>query len=176
MIIRDGSLSYWVLLSLEKVSGAISDIGDISSSAQVRELMAIPRRPSKKTLAETIRRLRLKGMVEYERRADGELILKLSTLGRDFLEGKKEPEPDQKYRIVIWDIPEAKRTLRDTLRRKLKDWGFVTLQRSVWISQRNVTAQLRKLIADLGIERWVIVIESDDPTLEGLYAKKKTVF
>jgi DNA-binding transcriptional regulator PaaX len=175
MNIRKGSLSYLVLLSLEKAAESL-DLEGFTYSGQMKALRGIEAHPSKKTLAETVRRLRLKGMVEYERKVDGELLLKLSMLGKDVLADKKEPESDAKYRIVIWDIPESKRTLRDMLRRKLRDWGFVTLQRSVWISQRNVTGQLRRLITDLGIDRWVIVIESDDPTLEGLYAKKKIIF
>ena len=173
MNIRNGSLSYLVLLSLEKAVEKALLLENFSYSGQMKALHGLSVPPSKKTLAETIRRLRLGGMIEYEREADGQIIIKLSALGSAFLEEKKEASLDGKYRIVIWDIPESKRAVRNTLRQKLKDWGFISLQRSVWISQRNVTTQLRKLITNLGMERWVIVIESDDPTLQGQFAKLK---
>lgn len=169
MNIRKGSLSYWVLLSLETVAKNSSILENFTYSGQMRAIKGINTQPSKKTLAETIRRLRLKGMVECERQQDGQIVLKLTSLGREFLDAKNDTVNDGKYRIIIWDIPESKRTIRNLLRRRLKDWGFVSLQRSVWVSQINVTFQLRKLIADLGIEKWVIVIESDDPTLQSLF-------
>ncbi len=40
---------------------------------------------------------------------------------------------DKKWRVVIFDIPEQKRHLRDRLRFLLSEFGFVRLQDSVWV-------------------------------------------
>lgn len=40
---------------------------------------------------------------------------------------------DGKWRVVAFDIPEQLTTLRDKVRRILKETGFVKLQQSVWI-------------------------------------------
>src|SRR3989344_7174587 len=40
---------------------------------------------------------------------------------------------DGKWRVVIFDIPEARRTLRNRLRDMLLQIGFVQLQKSVWV-------------------------------------------
>jgi len=40
---------------------------------------------------------------------------------------------DQKWRIVIFDIPDRRRTSRDILREKLQRLGFILLQESVFI-------------------------------------------
>ncbi len=40
---------------------------------------------------------------------------------------------DGKWRIVIFDIPESLRHVRDLLRLKLRQFGFYQLQESVWI-------------------------------------------
>ena len=94
---------------------------------------------------------------------EGRQFLKLTELGKEAL--GVEEEWDGKYRIVIWDIPENKRRLRDLIRRKLKEYNFKIWQKSVWVSKRNVTKRLRKFILELKMEKWVMVIESDDPSL-----------
>lgn len=40
---------------------------------------------------------------------------------------------DQKWRIVIFDIPNEKKTARDILAKKLKNLGFLRLQKSVFV-------------------------------------------
>lgn len=40
---------------------------------------------------------------------------------------------DKKWRIVIFDIPNAKKKSRDVLRRKLLEIGFIELQESVYV-------------------------------------------
>lgn len=165
MKIRKGSLSYWVLLALEGVANTkVHEM--FSYSAQMKDLLNLPHLsyPTKKSsLEETIRRLRKNGLIEQERSQEGATALRLTELGKDFL-GVKEPW-DGKYRIVIWDIPERKRRLRDLFRRKLKEWSFKNWQKSVWVSKRNVTDKLRNLIRELEMEEWIVVIESDDPSL-----------
>ena len=40
---------------------------------------------------------------------------------------------DGKWRVVIWDVPEKRRELRDRLRATLTRIGFVHIQHSVWV-------------------------------------------
>lgn len=42
-------------------------------------------------------------------------------------------EWDKKWRFLVFDIPEKRKTLRDILRAKLKAIGFFQFQKSVWI-------------------------------------------
>ena len=93
----------------------------------------------------------------------GKLILKLTDAGRTvyLLSNDNVDNWDGKWRIVIFDIPEQKRLIRDLFRRNLKKWGFKHLQKSVWISKKNVTEKLFSYIKDLGVEKWVWVFESD---------------
>jgi CRISPR-associated endonuclease Cas2 len=156
MRINKGSLSYWILIALE---GTVEILEAFSYSGQMKSLLGIPQAKDA-SLAESIRRLRKRGLIEEERNREGKIILRLTELGKAFL--GKEGEWDSKYRIVVWDIPESKRKIRNLLRRRLKGWGFVLWQRSVWVSKSNVTDKLRELIRDLGIEEWVAVIESED--------------
>ncbi|MCL5784358.1 MAG: hypothetical protein M1142_03330 [Patescibacteria group bacterium] len=120
----------------------------------------------KSTLAQTLQRLRQKGFIEKVPEKDtNKIILKLTEAGREFLLFSKsddEIEWDGKWRIVVFDIPENKRLVRDILRRRLKLWDFQPWQKSVWASKKNVTEKLRKLIKELDITDWVLVIESEN--------------
>jgi phenylacetic acid degradation operon negative regulatory protein len=69
---------------------------------------------------------------------------------------------DKKWRLVIFDIPEKRRIVRDVLRYQLKQFGFVPLQQSVWVTKRNCTDVLRNYIHKIGIKDWVTVVESDN--------------
>ena len=166
MKIRKGSLNYYLLLALEKTIDGLIYLEDFTyhpyKYAQGPNLG--PNR-KKSSLVHAIRRLRKGGYIERDI-DQGKIILKLTQLGRDYL--GIEEDWDGKYRIVIWDIPENKRRIRDLFRRRLKEWGFRSWQRSVWVSKKNITKRLRKLILELGIEKWVAVVESDDSSLEDI--------
>jgi len=45
----------------------------------------------------------------------------------------KKRKWDKRWRIVIFDIPERRKSVRTRLRRFMNEYGFVRLQDSVWI-------------------------------------------
>lgn len=167
MKIRKGSWSYAILTALEKAA-AEGVFETFSYSAQMNYLRSLSNLSEVKEsyLSKSIKRFKERGLLEYEKNKEGETAVKLTNLGRDAL--GIEDKWDGKYRVVIWDIPEKKRRLRDLLRRKLKEWKFVAIQKSVWVSKRSVTKQLRDLILELEMEKWVAVIESTDPVFSDI--------
>jgi len=76
--------------------------------------------------------------------------------GRDVLgqEIWSESEWDGKFRIVIWDIPEKKRIVRDLLRRNLRKWGFAHFQKSVWIYPYRVPKFLKEILFEERIKHF----------------------
>jgi CRISPR-associated endonuclease Cas2 len=96
----------------------------------------------------------------------------LTTLGREELVKLKEDRGlkltsgkkrwDGRYRLVIFDIPEKSRIVRDTLRRRLKEFGFVGWQKSVWVTKENVTRALRSFVKENALEDYILVIETTD--------------
>lgn len=119
-------------------------------------------RPVKKSeLSLVLKRLREQGLVEQVK-LKNDIIIKLTEEGRDLVGNNfEDKEWDGKWRVVMFDIPEEKRIIRNLFRRNLKKWGFKHLQKSVWISKRNVFDKLTNYIKDLGVEKWVTVIEAD---------------
>lgn len=157
------SLSYYILLTLEKsIDGYVrfDDLIHHSGSYAYGSRWDYPVKKSE--LSQALKRLRERGFIKQDMVNTNELILKLTDLGRDALGLEVEEEWDGKWRIVIFDIPEQKRVIRNLFRRRLKEWGFKKWQQSVWVTKRDVTEKLKILIADLKIEDWIAVIESED--------------
>lgn len=153
-----------VLLALEKAVDGYVRLEDFAYH-HYRYHHGIPEL-KKASLAQALKRLREKGFVERVTEKDeGKIILRLTEAGREFLLLEKsddEIEWDGKWRVVVFDIPEKQRTIRNILRSRLKMWGFSPWQQSVWASKKNITAKLRNLVKELDIEDWVLVIESDN--------------
>lgn len=164
MVFKKGSLSEAILLALEKAVDGYVRLEDFTYNSHLyaycgRWGRSLP----KSVLSQAIKRLREKKLVEQDVDED-KIIFKLSKLGKGILQvhNFKEEDWDGRLRIVIFDIPENKRTVRNLFRRRLVQWGFTRWQQSVWLTKMDVTDQLRKLITNLEIDKWVSVIESDD--------------
>ena len=119
---------------------------------------------NKSSLAKALKRLREAGVVELIE--DDELILRLTDKGREkAILAQLQTSVgkwDGKYRIIIFDVPEKRRAVRDLLRYNLKSWGFTQWQQSVWVTKKDCTKVFREYIRKIGIEDWVLVLESDN--------------
>lgn len=172
--VRKGSHTEFVLIALEKSVDGLVRLGDFLDKPHWYGKGYGWGFPLKKSgLSMAIKSLRERGFVEVEEDKTDQIIVKLTSLGKEALGDLSfsEEEWDKKWRIVIFDVPETKRGVRDLFRRRLKDWGFKQWQRSVWVSRNNVTEKLRKLITKLGVEDFVAVVESSDPALEKLLTR-----
>jgi len=69
--------------------------------------------------------------------------------------------PKDKVCMVVFDIPETQRNLRQMLRRFLAEAGFVPIQRSVWISPVDAGEQLACLFKAAKATKWVRVYNSE---------------
>lgn len=64
---------------------------------------------------------------------------------------KKSPKWDKKWRLVMFEIPEKNRALRDKLRRALSGLGLGILQSSVWVSPQDVQKQIEEIDKKLSL-------------------------
>jgi DNA-binding transcriptional regulator PaaX len=118
-------------------------------------------------------RLRLikQGLISYQKgnlslTKKGERELRLMEL-RSY-EVKKPKKWDKKWRVLIFDIPEKRRSLRSQVRVILSSIGFIRLQDSVWAYPYDCEDTITLLKADLNIGKdllYLIVdsIENDTP-------------
>lgn len=69
---------------------------------------------------------------------------------------------DQKWRIVIFDIPEKrKKTAREALRNKLKNLNFFQLQESVWVHPYPCENEIQLAAEIFGVTPFINIIIAD---------------
>src|SRR3989344_5935024 len=78
---------------------------------------------------------------------------------------KKPSRWDGRWRVLIFDVPEYRKTVRDKIRRTLMHIGFVRLQDSVWVYPYDCEDLVTLLKADFRIGKDVIYMIVDE--LEG---------
>lgn len=74
------------------------------------------------------------------------------------------PKPrrwDKKWRVLIFDIPERERTLRNRIRDTLRAIGFVRLQGSVWVYPYDCEDLMTLLKADFRVGRNMLYMVVD---------------
>src|SRR3990172_7766558 len=64
---------------------------------------------------------------------------------------KKSGNWDGRWRLVIFDVPESKRNIRDKLRRYLMGLGLGILQASVWISPNDIKKDIDEIAQKLDL-------------------------
>lgn len=78
---------------------------------------------------------------------------------------KPQSKWDGKWRIVVFDIPEKKRSARDIFRRKLKELEFVEFQKSVWAHKYPCLREVALLVHLYKIRPYVTCFEGALPAL-----------
>ena len=69
---------------------------------------------------------------------------------------------DRKWRVIIFDIPEKKRNVRDHIRTLFKSAGFYLLQDSVWVYPYDCEDVLTLLKSDLGVGKDILYLIVDE--------------
>ena len=69
---------------------------------------------------------------------------------------------DKRYRLVMFDVPQYRRAVRDRLRNIMRECGFLRLQDSVWIYPYDCEELIALIKADIRIGKDVLyaVVES----------------
>ena len=105
-------------------------------------------------------RLKRRGIVAPERRG-GAAGYRLTPRGEAILEagdarifGRDGAGADE-WLLVVFSIPEARRALRHKLRTRLQWLGLGTVAAGVWIAPARAEAEVRRIVAELALERHV---------------------
>jgi phenylacetic acid degradation operon negative regulatory protein len=112
------------------------------------------------------------GFLEVEMTSFGK-VLRITENGKKMLDRailfsrhkNAPPKWDKKWRVIIFDIPEKKKLIREKLRATLISIGFIRLQNSVWIYPYPCEELVSLLKADLHIGKDVLYMIVDQ--LEG---------
>lgn len=129
----------------------------------------------------TLSRLARSGYVVFVEK-QGKRYARITPQGKKILQIEKEKSLlakrdkkrwDKRWRIVIFDVPEKVRRLRNQLRYEMRAAGFVQLQGSVWVHAYDCEDFVALLKTDLALGKRVVYIIADtienDTTLRGQF-------
>lgn len=121
------------------------------------------------SLPQAIYNLKRRGYLE-EVEDKGEKFLKLTDKGKlKIIKKKFLGKWDGLWRIVAFDIPEKRKKTRDLFRFKLSELGAKPVQKSVWITPNDISAELEDLISILSLKENVDYFISKAVTNEEKY-------
>lgn len=164
-MIKKGSTTYFLLLALEKAIETGTPFLDFLASPHTFVWTGYRTNLNYSTLYKAVRQLRQKGYIETQKNGR-QIFLRLTDKGQQEIILKKLLEDenwDGKWRVVIFDIPEKHRKLRNTLRSQLKQWQFIPWQKSVWASKKNIDKELIKFLKNAQLSDWVKVFIASEP-------------
>ena len=113
-------------------------------------------------------------LIDYKEDKDGSVKIVLTKEGQkkalkfklDEMEIKKPPKWDGEWRIVIFDIPEKFKKAREALRMKLKELGFLELQKSVFIFPYECEDEINFIVEVFLIRPFVRFVQAKSFTNE----------
>lgn len=122
----------------------------------------------KQKLYRAIRRLYESKLIQSIEHEDGSITLILTRTGKkvalrykiDDLVIAKPVKWDNKWRVIIFDIPEDQKPLRDTLRMRLKQLGLIELQKSVFVHPYECRDEIDFVIELYQARSYVRIIEA----------------
>src|SRR3989344_8216489 len=132
----------------------------------MRRLFPESKRNSMKRMRQALYRLEARGLLKRERSERGWRV-SLTDVGEKFAEKldaadrikiKAPRKWDEKWRIVIFDIWERRRGVRDKLRRTLEKAGFKRVQDSVWVCPYDCEEFITFLRADLRLGEGILYL------------------
>lgn len=159
------------ILASVKVAGFLSIALLAPNALKILEMFGdrkIGTRRKKYTVNRSVSKLIESGYLKLKKTERGSFV-RLTSHGETLLARveasnfniKKPKKWDGKYRIIIFDIKEARRGLRDKLRATLLAIGFKHLQHSVWVYPYDCEDLINLLKADFKIGKDVLYMVVD---------------
>ena len=146
-----------MILETIKVAGILSVFVVAPNVVGAMAKLGIIRSPRQKTVVQqSCYRLVQSGLLVWEGKKlrltpKGEKVLRM-LLARENVANKPR-HWDSKWRVLIFDIPEYRKGLRDRIRHTLLDIGFARLQDSVWVYPYDCEDLIILLKADFHVGR-----------------------
>jgi DNA-binding transcriptional regulator PaaX len=118
---------------------------------------------NRQNLKRAIKKLYESKLIKEKENTDGSITLILTDKGReraltynlDEMKIKKPKQWDKKWRIVLFDIPERARKIRDSFRHYLKQLNFYEFQKSVFVHPYDCLDEIEYLIEFYNARRFI---------------------
>ena len=105
-------------------------------------------------------RMAATGLIE-KLKVHGELAATITDDGKLLL-SRKQPKKDGVWKMVIFDIPEKHKKVRNIIRAKLKQLYFKKWQNSIWVTPFALDKEIEDELQELGKKFFVRLIKTTD--------------
>jgi DNA-binding transcriptional regulator PaaX len=160
-------------------------LSNISTKGVLDEIagFGMRRRYSRKQLQNTFGLLKQRKLVEIVREKNGKSKVILTNKGRkrvkefcfEELRIQKSKRWDKKWRVLVYDIPTKPKiynNAREALRAKIKELGFVQLQKSVWVCPYECEDEILYVAENYFVTKYVEIFTVEKMLHEDLLKKK----
>lgn len=151
------------ILTTVAVAGVIAVAVIAPNAARLLKTTGMTARLRHRSMS-AVSRLKAKGEIEFLE-MDGKKYARLTARGEKTLAYEREKlrlkdeKPrrwDRRYRLIIFDVPEKRRRVRERLRMVMRDIGFLRIQDSAWVFPYDCEEFVALLKADLHIGKDVL--------------------
>jgi DNA-binding transcriptional regulator PaaX len=151
-----------MLLTLLKAGGVITIAVLAPGASPLLKHFVDNKKLDKRSFNRTLKRLEGSKLITVKSK-DGQITVALEIIGKQHaleyeLDSMVIATPkkwDQKWRIVVFDIPDKKKTARKALKTKLDQWGFIQFQESVYIYPYPCEKEVRYLCSVYGLSNYI---------------------
>lgn len=162
-LLRVRDVLFLTLAGIGDIAEEARDPLSLVSSAYESMYGFIPKRYKRHNFLQLINRNLKTGNIERIIK-DDKAYLRLtpagrSNIARDFPILNLTRKWDKRWVIVVFDISEKSKSIRNNFRNKLRSLGFGMLQESVWISPLSIGEDMREFVNSIGLSEYVFVME-----------------
>lgn len=162
-LLRSRDILFLILAGIGDIAEEAGDPLNLVSSSYRKMYGFVPRRYKRSNFLQTVDRNLRTGDIEKIVK-DGKAYLRLTPVGktkayRDFPMLKLTKKWNKHWVIVIFDIEEKSKAVRDRLRNKLKGLGFGMLQKSIWVTPLAIGEDMKEVIESIGLSEDAYVME-----------------
>ncbi len=118
----------------------------------------------RKTVLYAIKLLYKRGLVNIREGPDGATTIAINPAGREAAAAALEAKPekwDGKWRLILFDIPEAKKKNREAFRYHLRRIGFAEFKRSALIFPYPCSSEIHALAKELDLSDHIALVTAE---------------
>lgn len=165
------------ILAVAGVAGIITIAAIAPNSLQMLKLFGFGKKDyNPKSVYNTLKRLQKNKLVDITEK-DGKIIIKITKDGKNKIleygfENMQITKPkkwDGKWRIIGFDIPEKKKKAREALRHKIKELGFIKMQKSLFVYPYECKEEVEFVGEFFQVYEHIVLIEASSINQEEHY-------
>lgn len=163
------------LYFLENMLDSMEDLGRMSMSRKEAYRCFYQNREYEwrdSALGKWLQNLKQRGLIKIEKKGNTESVIFTNKAKIKLIEKiVTKRKADKLYRFISFDIPERLRSRRNRFRSIIKKIGFIQIQKSLWVIDRDVTDMVELASYDCKVEQYLAYIASSKSDIDGYIDK-----